>query len=205
MPVEVKICGITNGADARQALAAGADYLGCVLYPKSVRGIDLAALCRIADAVGPGAALVGVFVSPAPEDVLAAVQAAGLIAAQLHGPCEAAAFAGFPVPLWRAVTVSAGQVAPSPVLWPQAERLVADAHVPGLYGGSGQRADWNRASQLAQTCRMMLAGGLNPDNVCAAIEAVRPLGVDVASGVEAAPGQKDHAAVERFIRAAKGM
>jgi len=204
MPVEVKICGITMLDDARQAVAAGADYIGCILYPRSVRAVTLETVRRIAEGVC-GARIVGVFVNVGPDVILTAVQQAGLHAVQVHGDEAPDGYEGLPVPLWRAVAAGPDGVTPDPSQWPAAERLVVDAPAPGRYGGTGERADWNQASQLAGRYRMMLAGGLNPDNVADAVRTVRPYGVDTASGVERAPGHKDHAAVERFIKEAKAV
>ncbi len=203
MAVEVKICGITTLEDARQAIAAGADYIGCILYPRSVRAVTLETICRIAEGVC-GARIVGVFVNVGPDAIQAAVRQAGLYAVQVHGDEAPEGYDVLPVPLWRAVSAGPQGLAPDPGLWPAAERIVIDAPAPGRYGGTGERADWNRASQLAGRYRSMLAGGLNPSNVADAVRTVRPYGVDTASGVELAPGHKDHAAVERFIQEAKG-
>jgi phosphoribosylanthranilate isomerase len=204
MAVEVKICGLTNLADAEVACEAGADYLGFVLYPSSPRAISVEALERIASALAGRARLVGVFVNESPAVVRRVVQACGLYAAQLHGNEEAALFAGeWSFPLWRAVTLRDDGACPSPTLWPMVARYVVDAAAPGLYGGSGHKADWTAARAFARQRPTMLAGGLTADNVAEAVRRAAPLGVDVASGVEAAPGRKDHAAMRRFVAAAR--
>lgn len=203
MSAEVKICGLTNVDDARVALDAGADYLGFVLYEKSPRGITVDRMAEILDELGAGVRAVGVFVNEAASTVDRIVRRCRLHAAQIHGDEEPSNFGAFPHRVWRAVWIQDGSALPPPEEWP-ADRYVIDAAVPGLYGGSGVKADWDVASSLADMQPVMLAGGLTPDNVADAIRCVRPLGVDVSSRVESGPGRKDHAAVRAFVTAAKG-
>ncbi len=206
MTVEVKICGLTNLADAEVAIAAGADYLGFVLYPPSPRAISVRELRSIAVALAGRARLVGVFVNESPAAVRQVVTACGLHAAQLHGGEAAVDFAGaWEFPLWRAVVLRDDGAHPSPANWATAARYVVDAAPPGQYGGAGHKADWVAARAFAAQRPTMLAGGLTADSVAEAVRLVAPLGVDVASGVEAAPGRKDHAALRRFVAAAKDV
>lgn len=205
MAVEVKICGITNLVDAEAALDAGADYLGFVLYPRSPRGIAFPVLCDIARRLAGRARLVGVFVNETPETVRRVAGEAGLSAVQLHGDEHAAEFAdGVGVPLWRAVVLRTDGAHPSPQVWGGAARYVVDAAAPGQYGGSGRKADWVAARGFAERHPTVLAGGLDAATVAEAVRRVMPLCVDVASGVEVAPGRKDISAVRRFIREARG-
>ncbi len=200
--MQVKICGLTSLEDTQCAVEAGADYLGFVLYPRSVRAIDAAEVARIREKLVDTVCMVGVLVDAYPETAARLVQRCGLNAVQLHGEADASAFAGFVVPVWRAVRVSAEAVVPRPEDWP-AVRYVADAAVAGQHGGTGQRADWGAAALLARSHPVILAGGLHAGNVAEAIRVVGPLGVDVASGVEERPGVKSHAAVRAFVAAAK--
>ncbi|MBM4143878.1 MAG: phosphoribosylanthranilate isomerase [Lentisphaerae bacterium] len=200
--VEVKICGLTNQADARHALACGADYLGFVLYAGSPRGITPGAMRRILDGLGGTARAVAVFVNENAAVVRKVAEDCGLYAAQTHGDEDPAEFAALPVPVWRAVRMENGVWRPDPGAWP-AERYLVDASVPGAYGGTGVAADWDAAARLARSAPLMLAGGLTPENVAEAVRLVRPLGVDVVSGVEASPGRKDPVKVRRFISEAK--
>jgi phosphoribosylanthranilate isomerase len=200
--VEIKICGLTNLEDARVALAAGADYLGFVLYARSPRAVPVEALASIVRDLGEGVRAVGVFVNSTPAFVRDTALHCGLAAVQIHGDELPDAFAAMPVPVWRSVAVSRDGCSPEPSAWPAA-RYVADAAAPGLYGGTGSLADWNQAAALATRVPLMLAGGLTAANVAAAIREVRPLGVDVSSGVEAEPGRKSHAAVRAFIANAR--
>jgi phosphoribosylanthranilate isomerase len=125
-----------------------------------------------------------------------------LYAVQIHGDETAGEFRGAGLTVWRAVRLGGGTYRPDPASWP-AERYVVDAAVPGQYGGTGRPADWQAASALARRFPVMLAGGLTPRNVADAVRAVRPVGVDVASGVEIEPGRKDRRKVAAFIGAAR--
>ncbi|MBI2442085.1 MAG: phosphoribosylanthranilate isomerase [Lentisphaerae bacterium] len=199
---EIKICGLTNLADARMALDAGADYLGFVLYQRSPRCIAPKALRRLLDRLPRGAKAIAVLVNMPRRTVEALVRDCHLHAVQLHGNEPWADWLDLPIPVWRALRARKGRPDPAPARWP-AERYVLDAAAPGRYGGTGRAADWRLAATLAHKLPLMLAGGLTPDNVAEAIRIVAPLGVDTASGVERAPGKKDHHKVAAFIQAAR--
>lgn len=199
----IKICGLTNLADARLALECGADYLGFVLYAKSPRAIDAAALARLTADLPEGVRTVGVFVNAPRDAVLAVARDCRLYAVQIHGDEAAADFRDMPLPVWRAVRLEAAAAIPSPSAWP-AERYVLDSAPRGQYGGSGVAGDWSAAARFAADHPAMLAGGLTPENVAAAVRQVPALGVDVASGVEQRPGRKDPAKVRAFIENARG-
>ena len=200
--MDVKICGLTSREHARVALDAGADFLGFVLYAKSPRAVTARRLREIADALPAGARAVAVFVNARRREIEKIALDCRLYAVQVHGDEKASEFDGLPVPVWRAVRFATGGWTPAPADW-LAARYIVDAAAPGQYGGSGATADWAAAGGFARKYPVMLAGGLTPDNVLAAIRAVRPLGVDVASGVEAAPGKKDPAKVAAFVDAAR--
>lgn len=202
MGIDVKICGLTTLEDARVACDAGADYLGFVFYAKSPRAVAPACVADIIATLDIGARAVGLFVNEAPEKAMAVARECGLGIVQLHGDETAEPFDQFPLPIWRAIRVRDGRAVPAPEAW-LASRYVIDADVSGVYGGTGVKADWEMAAALAESYSVMLAGGLRADNVAAAIARVQPAGVDVSSGVEAEPGRKDHAAVRRFVAAAK--
>lgn len=202
MRMEIKVCGLTNIGDARAALDSGADYLGFVLYPRSPRHVRPESLPDLVGALPPRIA-VAVVVNMDPESVAWVAGRCALRAVQFHGDETPRAAVAPGVEVWRAVSFRGGEWSPDPGAWREAERLVVDASDPKRYGGSGELADWTAAASLAASRKVMLAGGLNPSNVAAAIRAVRPAGVDVASGVETAPGRKDHAAVRRFIEEAR--
>ena len=202
MNMEVKICGLTNRDDALSALDLGADYLGFVLYPESPRAISARLLAGLLDKLGRKCRAVGVFVNEDRKLVETIASDCGLYAVQIHGDEPADDFAGFPVPVWRAVRYVSGSWQPLPGKW-KAERYVVDSAVPGMYGGTGIAGDWKEAASFVKEHRAMLSGGLTPDNISEAIRIVRPLGVDTASGVEAMPGRKDIRKLEDFLRKAR--
>jgi len=197
----VKICGVTRPGDAAHAAAAGADAVGVNLWSGSRRFADDATARAVLAAVPAGVLKVGVFVNaPAPE-VAARMEALGLDRAQLHGDERAADFAALdPARLIRVVRVEDEASFGAAAGW-RAGLWLYDAFVAG-FGGGGRTAPWSLVARHA--CRpFLLAGGLTADNVAAAIAATRPDGVDVASGVESAPGRKDPDLVAAFIAAAR--
>jgi phosphoribosylanthranilate isomerase len=199
-PFVIKICGVTTPEDARFAAAAGADAVGINLWPRSKRYADDAAARAVVAALPPGVLKVGVFVNAPAAEVAARVASLGLDRAQLHGDETPAEFAGLGERLIRVVRVRdeasfAAAEGWSPPLY------LYDALVDG-FGGAGVTAPWPLIARLARR-PFLLAGGLTPENVADAIAATRPDGVDVASGVESAPGRKDPERVRRFIEAAR--
>ena len=200
MRTRVKICGITRLEDALAAIEAGADALGFNFWPGSKRHVPLARAIDIASALPAGVLRVGVFVRAGPDVVSAAVRAVGLGAVQLHGDEDPAEYAGAGAPLWQVLRIDSAL--PDSVS-PRAAELLLDAWVEG-FGGAGRRFDW----QLAHGARrfglpVWIAGGLTPDNVGEAVRRAVPAGVDVASGVESAPGVKDPARVRAFVAAVR--
>lgn len=198
MPVLVKICGITNEADALLSVALGADALGFVFAP-STRQVNASIVHDIVRQLPPGILTVGVFRDALPERVIETVYAAGLKAAQLHGhetpeitrkvrsqvPTVIKAFAAGSADLAKAGEHGA-------------DLILVDAATPG----SGTVFDWSLMADVPIGMRVVLAGGLGPDNVAQAIARVRPYGVDVSSGVEREPGRKDPVKLRRFIAGA---
>ncbi|HEY2900316.1 MAG TPA: phosphoribosylanthranilate isomerase [Polyangia bacterium] len=200
----IKICGVTTPADAALVARAGAGAIGVNLWPGSKRFVGDHATARAVLAAIPADVLkVGVFVNAAPDEVRRAVDDLGLDRAQLHGDETAAAFADLdPARLIRAVRVrDAASFADAHEWKTRAAVHLYDAFVDG-FGGGGQPAPWGLI--FGQGARpFWLAGGLTPENVAAAIAATAPDGVDVASGVESAPGRKDPARVAAFVAAAR--
>jgi phosphoribosylanthranilate isomerase len=197
--MQVKICGITRPEDALHAENAGADALGLNFVPGTKRFLTLERAREVLSVLGPFVARVGVFQNASLETVLETVQTLGLNVAQLHGH-ETDAFAlevQRIVPVVRAVKLEPGM----PFVLPEVGSAFL---IDGPDPGSGLLADWSRleASNLGGR-RWLLAGGLTPENVAGAIQRLRPWGVDLASGVESAPGVKDPAKVTAFVRAAK--
>lgn len=189
----VKICGITNAEDARVSADHGAGALGFNFWPKSPRFLEPSAAARIA--AGVAILKVGVFVNESAERIAAVVREAGLDIAQLHGDC------GLPprTRLWRALSVKK-DFDPAALDDTAFEAFLLDAPAGDLYGGTGTAFDWNVARGLNR--RILVAGGLDAGNVRAAIETIRPWGVDACSRLESSPGKKDHEKVAAFLAAA---
>lgn len=209
----VKICGVTRPGDAAVAVDAGADWLGLNFWPGSKRCIDTGAARRVVEAARAAAAsraaavsLVGVFVDQPGEDIARAVADLGLDRAQLHGretPEQCAALVAAGVPVVKAVALSSMDDVARLRAY-DVDYLLVDTPTPGR-GGSGRTFDWALArAAVATGARVVLAGGLGPDNVARAVAEVGPCGVDVASGVESAPGVKEPDRVRAFVSAAKG-
>lgn len=199
----VKICGVTRPGDVESAVAAGADAVGFVLYERSPRFVPLERLRELTALVPPGVLRVGVVVNAPLQRVLRAAAAGGLDVIQFHGDESDALLAGFAAArVWRAVRLESGANVEAAARCP-AERLVVDAGDGALRGGTGKVCDWSLAAELARRRPVLLAGGLTPANVAGAVRQVRPWGVDVSSGVEAAPGVKDSDLVREFVAAAR--
>jgi phosphoribosylanthranilate isomerase len=212
--IRVKICGITNLDDAIAAADAGADLLGFVFYPRSPRYVTPERALEIVRATrhaSPTTRFVGVFVDASPERVRAAMDLASLDLAQLHGNEPASMVRDLSPRAFKALRprdpdeakslisnyrLATGGISPA---------FIVDAFDAQQFGGTGVRADWKIAAILAREFPILLAGGLNAENVAGAVRAVQPWGVDVSSGVERAPGLKDHAKVRQFISRAKSV
>ncbi len=198
---KIKICGIKTLNDALRAIDAGADMLGFNFYPKSVRYVE-AGMCRDMMSVlrkYGQIKFVGVFVNASVAEIRATIETCGLSLAQLHGdetPELLDALAGKAFKAFRGIPANVNGFARS-----EPPALLVDAAVKGSYGGTGITADWFAAAELAKRYPLLLAGGLTPENVADAVRRVRPWGVDVASGVEASPGEKDPGKMKAFVRA----
>jgi phosphoribosylanthranilate isomerase len=199
--VRVKICGITRMDDALLAARLGADALGFNFWPGSKRFVDPDAAREIVDRLPPFVTAVGVFVNQPPTEVLATAARAGIQAVQLHGDESWDDVNGFPIPAIKALRV-AGPESLADMHRYRVRAFLLDAPSAG-FGGSGATFDWSVAREAAARAPVILAGGLTPENVREAVRAVRPYGVDVASGVERAPGAKDEEKLRRFIAAAR--
>ena len=203
--MRVKICGITNLDDAAEAVRLGAWAIGLIHFGQSPRRCDPAEAIRISAAFRRKCQVVGVFVNPELDEVARSVEDAGLTMVQLNGEegpsfcAEVARRTG--VKVIKAVHVSSAADIHA------AEAFRTDFHLfdrrgKGQWGGTGESFDWNLLRERRSEIPAILAGGLRPDNVAEAIDVVRPYAVDVASGVEAEPGRKDHAAMTAFFEAA---
>lgn len=195
--VRVKICGITTPEAARAAAEAGADAIGLVFAP-SRRRVSVEQAKAIVAALPPFVSRVGVFVDEAPERIAAIVEACGLDAIQLHGeePPEACRW-WFPWKVIKAIRVR-GLESLEGLARYQVDAFLLDSFVPGELGGTGRTFDWEIAKAAASRFRIILAGGLTPENVGDALDLVRPYGVDVSSGVETG-GVKDPGKIRAFV------
>jgi len=199
--VRVKICGVRTVADARAAVDGGADFVGLNFHPPSPRHVDEETAAAIAAAI-PGVRLVGVFVDAPRAEMERLVRRLGLWGLQLHGDEQPAACRGFGVRTIKALRVRPGDHPAALVAAYDTDYLLLDSFVAGRPGGTGVALDPERARGLPSE-RLFVAGGLRPETVAAAVRLLRPFAVDVASGVESAPGIKDHGKIEDFIRRAK--
>jgi len=184
----VKICGITRVEDAVAAVDCGAGALGFVFWPGSPRCIDPHRARAIVATLPPFVTPVGVFVNQPAEYVRGVASLVRLGAVQLHGDETVGYAAGIATPAIKAVTVADPQLS----VWPVRTTLLLDVGDTEKRGGTGRTIDWTAAARLAAQRKILLAGGLTPENVAEAVAQVRPFGIDVSSGVERSPGIKDH-------------
>jgi phosphoribosylanthranilate isomerase len=202
---KVKICGITNAEDAAVAVEAGADALGFVFYRKSPRFIEPTLARQIVMSLPPLVIPVGVFVDEDQHVVRNLMDDCGLAIAQLHGNESAIYCQELGRTVLKALRVKDRSMFLALAEFRGRARVrgfLLDAFSDQAYGGTGQIIDWQLSAEAAKSANIFLAGGLTPDNVEKAIQAVQPYGVDVSSGVERVPGKKDHEKVRAFIRSA---
>ena len=200
--MRIKICGITRPGDAEQALALGADTVGCVFHAESARHVTAEIAQDIQIAVGNAGTLVGLFVDPTVDQVQAVLDRIDLDVLQFHGQESPAFCDQFQRPYLKAVAMSADvDLSAVNKAYESARGLLLDSAHEGQFGGTGQRFDWDWIDAGLEN-RLMLAGGLNADNVGEAIRQARPAAVDVSSGVERDKGIKDSDRMRAFIEAA---
>lgn len=202
MRTRIKICGLTREADVDAAVAAGADAIGFVLYPPSPRYVTPQRAAELAKRIPPFVDVVGLFVNEAPAVVQAACEALPINLLQFHGDEDAAYCRGFSRPYLRAARVRPGlDLVEFARSFPEARGLLLDAFVEG-YGGGGHVFDWTLIPP-GLPGYLVLSGGLNAENVGDAVRRVRPVAVDVSSGVEMSKGIKDHAKIAAFVAAVR--
>jgi phosphoribosylanthranilate isomerase len=202
--VRIKICGITNEEDALWAAQQGADAIGFVFAP-SPRQVSAEKARSIIRALPPLIQTVGVFVDEDPAKVEATAAFCRLDLFQFHGKETAAYCARFGRGVIKAVRVlDQAQIDRCSKYAYVVDAMLLDTYVPGQSGGTGRSFDWNLAKEAGQYGRIILAGGLNPDNVADAIRVAQPYAVDASSGLEQEPGVKDHDKIARFVRAVRG-
>jgi phosphoribosylanthranilate isomerase len=203
MSLWIKICGVTSTDDARRAVEAGADAIGVNLVPSSKRFVDDGTAYAIVDAVGGNAEVIAVVADRSATELRALAERLELRTLQLHGS-EGPELVALLAPLaYQAVRIAS----PEDVVRARTfagSRLLVDAKVAGALGGTGHTFDWSLVTELARERALVLAGGLSAENVAAAIERVRPYGVDTASGVEGESARrKDPAKLLRFVKEAR--
>jgi phosphoribosylanthranilate isomerase len=203
--VKIKICGITSLEDARACAELGADMIGLNFYPQSPRYVQPQRAHEIVEGIPRSVRAVGVFVDSTASEVLSVAKAVGINCIQLHGdvPPETCRELACEFRVIRAFSTD-GRFQPEDVGSFGDCDVLLDAHDPELRGGTGLTCDWPAARATLPFARfLILSGGLNAQNVGHAIARVAPHAVDVCSGVESAPGVKDHRAIEKFIAAAR--
>lgn len=196
----IKVCGMTSVQDAMAAVELGAQAIGLIFYQPSPRGVTPETALAIVRALPPFVTAVGVFVNERAAVVREVVGRCGLTALQFHGDEAPAYCAEFGTPVIKAFRVSAGWD-PAALAPYQVSAYLLDTYAEGLYGGTGLAFPWEAAEAARRRGRVILAGGLAPETVGAAIARVRPYAVDVCSGVEAAPGRKDLSRLRAFVEA----
>ncbi len=205
MKTRVKICGLTNFADAQVAVEAGADALGFIFYEKSSRFVPLETAAEISRNLPPFLMRVGVFVNAPADFVLRAIAECNLTMLQFHGdepPEFCTQFALMNMKAFRIRDAESLKEIPDY----QTDAYLLDAFSSTTLGGTGEKFNWDLAVAAQKFGKpIFLAGGLTPENIADAVRKVQPFGVDVSSGVESAPGKKDHTKVRAFIEAVRAI
>jgi phosphoribosylanthranilate isomerase len=203
MSTRVKICGITNLADALAAIEAGADALGLNFYEKSPRHVSVKKAAEISKQLPPFILRAGVFVNADEDLVTRAIGECSLSQLQFHGDEPPEFCTQFGLMSMKAFRIRDAESLKEIPKY-QTDAYLLDAYSPEARGGTGKKFNWDLAVEAQKFGKpIFLAGGLTPENVAEAVRKVRPFGVDVSSGVESAPGKKDHAKVQAFIQAVR--
>lgn len=203
--VRIKICGVTRAEDVETCLELGVEWIGFNFWPKSKRYISPDAAAELVRRLPAPTHAIGVFVNSPAEEIAQILDRVPLSAIQLHGDERLEDYAHLPARLIQVLRISGPESLEKGALSSCADEVLLDAAVAG-YGGAGQRFDWTLASAAQRTFdrKVMLAGGLTPENVAQAVRDVAPAGVDCASGVESAPGVKDPQKLKAFVHAVRG-
>ena len=200
MRIRVKICGIARVEDAQDAVRCGADAIGLVFYPDSPRFVSVEQARSIADAVSPFVTVVGLFVNPDPVQVRGVMDRLPLGLLQFHGQEANTDCKAYGLPFIKSIAMHEGTDSRAVMEgYPDAAGFLLDAWQPQTHGGSGVSFDWRQVPENPPA-PLILAGGLTPGNINAAIKSVNPYAVDVSSGVEQSPGKKDDRLVKEFFQ-----
>lgn len=204
MQVKVKICGITNPADASAAVDSGVDALGFVFFRGSPRSVSIKDAAGIIRNLPSFVTAIGLFVNEKPEQIEKIISLTGIDVIQFHGD-ETPDMCNLSRRIIKAIRVkSLESLDPLIHFKDKVSEFLLDTFSPDVLGGTGQIFNWDIAVEAKQFGRIILAGGLTPDNIAEAVRRVRPYGVDVSSGVESEKGKKDHKKMKLFIERAKG-
>lgn len=198
-PVRVKVCGLTRKPDVEAAVAAGAWAVGCVVWSGSPRFVTAGQVRELVSDVPAHVRRVAVLVNTTVQDARRVIDETGVTTIQLHGDEDVEPFLSLGVDVIRAVSLGSDADVERAARLPAVVTVLVDAHDPVRRGGTGLRADWERANALAARRPIILAGGLRAENVAGALEHVRPWAVDVSSGLECSPGIKDSSKVAEFF------
>jgi phosphoribosylanthranilate isomerase len=196
--MRVKICGITRMEDALAAAEEGAAAVGFIFFRPSPRYIAPADAGRIIESLPPFVCPVGVFVNQHRADVLSTIEQTGIRCVQLHGDESPAETAGYPVPVIKSFR-AADDFDPTRIVSYSLPAYLLDASVPGMYGGTGKTFDWKIAQEASRYGRIILSGGITPENVALAARTVHPYAIDVSSGVESSSGIKDRERIKTLF------
>lgn len=206
---KIKFCGFTRGADIDVAVALQVDFIGLIFVPKSPRCLTLERAASLRSRIPPPMQAVALVMDQPRETIAAIVETLAPDVLQFHGAESDEFCASFGLPFFKTIAMG-GSPSDNEVLARCAEYSSAyawlfDGHAAGGQGGSGQCFDWTRLAALASEKPFLLAGGLNPANVAQAIKTANPWGVDLASGIESAPGVKDHKKMRAFVQAVRNI
>jgi phosphoribosylanthranilate isomerase len=188
--LQIKICGITREIDAALCCEAGADTLGFIFHPKSPRAVTPETAAVIIASLPPSITSVGVFVNEKRSVINEIVRRTGIRILQFSGDESAEECSGYSIDVWKAFRIREAKDVRTTREYSVAAALL-DGAPDGVYGGSGMPPDFSIARELARYHRVIIAGGLNPENILDAIRTARPAGIDVNSGIESSPGKKD--------------
>jgi phosphoribosylanthranilate isomerase len=202
--MKIKICGITNMEDALLAADLGADALGFIFVKTSPRRIRPSAARKIIQELPPFVVPIGVVADTTREDILDLIEETRIGCVQLHGNESPKELAKFPIPVYKSFRVNK-EFNLETLRWYKGSAYLLDTYVEGTLGGTGKTFDWEIALAAKAYGRIILAGGLTPENIAEAMKKVQPYAMDVNSGVESAPGKKDKNKLERLFKAIRSL
>ncbi len=205
MRTRVKICGLTQPEDVQASVDAGADAIGLVFYPRSPRYVNPDRALELIQYLPAFVTVVGLFLDAGKDELVQVLEGVPLDVLQFHGRESPGFCSAFQRPYLKALGMGGNQAGLIGLAnrYADAAGLLLDSHAPGAAGGTGQVFDWRRILLQPMPCPVILAGGLNPDNVAEAVRTVHPYAVDVSSGVESRPGIKDGSKIIAFMREVK--